>query len=253
MNDLRNLAHLTIKEAEDLFKGAVTDELIAAAENDGRKALLKLAKRFKKERAERERVAALYKFERECAAEGFAVVAGVDEAGRGPLAGPVSVAAVILPPELFLPKINDSKKISAKVRDELFELISAKAVGIGHTFVDAETIDRVNIRRATEIGMAEAIAKLSPQPQKVLIDAMTLKELRLPQKAIIKGDALSASIAAASIIAKVKRDRLMDEYDKKYPGYGFARHKGYGTQEHIAAIKKYGICPIHRRSFARVT
>ena len=161
----------------------------------------------------------------------------------------MSVAAVILPRDLYLPKLNDSKKISPKIREELFEEIQAKAIAIGSALIDAKTIDRINIYQATINGMYESIFSLSPRPQKVLIDAVKLDRLSIPSESIIKGDAESASIAAASIVAKVTRDRLMDAYDRQYPEYGFARHKGYGTAEHLAALKKYGPCPIHRLSF----
>ncbi len=224
-------------------------DFIESCRLDARQGAQRLMRRYDKEQAERARVAALYAFENAAAVEGFELVAGVDEAGRGPLAGPVSVAAVILPHGLFLPKLNDSKKLSPKVRDELYDEIQAKAIAVSSVLVDAKTIDRVNIYQATMNGMYEAIFGLDPQPQKVLIDAVQLEKLPMPEESIIKGDAKSASIAAASIIAKVTRDRLMMEYDKAFPEYGFAQHKGYGTAEHLAALKKYGPCPIHRQSF----
>lgn len=247
MNEIKKY---TIKEVEGIFaQGQVTEEFLTACQNDSRKAIGTLLRRYQREQADRERVAALYDYEREFWAKDCEWVAGVDEAGRGPLAGPVSVAAVILPHDLYLPKINDSKKISAKVRDELYDEIMAKAVAVKAAFVDAQTIDRVNIYQATINGMYESIFGLAQAPQAVLIDAVKLENLDIPSLSIIKGDAKSASIAAASIIAKVNRDRLMDEYDKQYPEYGFAHHKGYGTAEHIAALRQYGPCPIHRKSF----
>ena len=247
VNDIKKY---TIKQVEEFFaQGQVTEEFLAACAQDSRKAVGTLVRRYQREQADRKRVAELYSFEREFWAKGCALVAGVDEAGRGPLAGPVSVAAVILPHELYLPKINDSKKISAKVREELYDEIMDKAVAVKAAFVDAKTIDRVNIYQATINGMYESIFGLEQEPQAVLIDAVKLENLNVPSLSIIKGDAKSASIAAASIIAKVNRDRLMDEYDKKYPEYGFAHHKGYGTAEHIAALRQYGPCPIHRKSF----
>ena len=176
-------------------------------------------------------------------------MAGVDEAGREPLAGPVSVAAVILPDHLLLPRLNDSKKLSAKVRDELYDEIMAKALAVKQIFISPEEIDRINILQATMEGMCQAVQQLSQPADYVLIDAVKLKNLPLPQLSLIKGDAKSASIAAASIIAKVTRDRLMEEYDRQYPEYGFGSHKGYGTAEHIAAVEKYGPCPIHRMTF----
>ena len=247
MNDL---SKYTIKDIEAIFAGHEPDEqLLAACRADSRKAVGALVRRYERQQKEHQRVAALYSYERAAWERGLEVVAGVDEAGRGPLAGPVSVAAVILPHDLYLPKLNDSKKLSAKVRDELFEEIQGKALAIGTALIDAKTIDRVNIYQATINGMYEAIFSLQPAPQEVLIDAVPLDRLPMPSESIIKGDAKSASIAAASIIAKVTRDRLMVEYDKKYPQYGFAVHKGYLTKMHMEALQKYGPCPIHRRSF----
>ena len=208
-----------------------------------------ILRRYERIQRERERLDAMYVYERVAVAAGHTLVAGVDEAGRGPLAGPVAVAAVILPQEAHLPRINDSKKLSAAVREELFTQIVAIAISYHIALIDAETIDRMNILQATRMGMYEAIAALTPAPDEVLIDAVELPKLSMPSQSIIKGDAKSASIAAASILAKVTRDHLMESYDIQYPNYGFAKHKGYGTQEHIDAIRKYGICPIHRKSF----
>lgn len=241
---------MTIKELGALFSsGQVNDELLELCQQDSRKAVQTLLRRYQRQQDERARIASLYTYENHAREEGYSIVAGVDEAGRGPLAGPVSIAAVILPHELYLPHLNDSKKLSPKLREELFETINEKAVAIGTSLIDAATIDRVNIYQATINGMYEAIFALQPQPDNVLIDAVRLEQLPMPSLSIIKGDAKSASIAAASIIAKVTRDRLMDEYDREYPQYGFSRHKGYGTSEHIEAIRKYGPCPIHRKSF----
>ncbi len=192
-------------------------------------------------------------FEEQFRLAGYKIICGTDEAGRGPLAGPVVVAAVILPVGLFIPKLNDSKKLSEKVREELFDLINKEAIAVKTALIDERTIDRVNIYQATINGMYEAILGLDPVPQKVLIDAVPLERLPMPSLSIIKGDAKSASIAAASIIAKVTRDRLMKEYDQQYPEYGFAQHKGYGTAQHIQAIREHGICPIHRRSFEPIS
>lgn len=250
MNDLTKY---TIKDIEGIFaKGKVDDSFLTACREDRRKAIGRLVRRYEKEQQDRERVAQMYVYEHQAIEDGYDVVAGVDEAGRGPLAGPVSVAAVILPPDLYLPKINDSKKLSAKVREELFDEIQDKAIAVGTALIDAQTIDRVNIYQATINGMYEAIFMLKPEPKKVLIDAVQLDNLPMASESIIRGDAKSASIAAASIIAKVTRDRLMDAYDKQYPEYGFAQHKGYGTAQHIEALKKYGPCPIHRVSFEPV-
>ncbi len=244
---------MTIKEIESLF----ASKCVSAAEvdcfrKDERKAVGQVIRRWERAEQEKARVDALYEYERSFEAEGRTYIAGVDEAGRGPLAGPVVVAAVILPSGLFLPKINDSKKLSPKVRDELYDRIIAQAVAVERAIIDAATIDRVNIYQATVNGMYDAIFGLKPQPSQVLIDAVRLDRLPMPSLPLIKGDAKSASIAAASIIAKVERDRMMDEYDKLYPVYGFAQHKGYGTAQHVEALQKYGPCPIHRRSFEPV-
>ncbi|MCR5757618.1 MAG: ribonuclease HII [Selenomonas sp.] len=250
---LNELKKYTIKQVEEIFaQGQVKKDFLSACANDSRKAVGTLLRRYQRQQADRERVSALYQYERQFWAQDYEVVAGVDEAGRGPLAGPVSVAAVILPHDLYLPKINDSKKISAKVREELYDEIMNKALAVKAVFIDAKTIDRVNIYQATINGMYESIFGLSPAPQAVLIDAVKLENLDVPSMSIIKGDAKSASIAAASIIAKVNRDRLMERYDQEYPQYGFAHHKGYGTTEHIAALRQYGPCPIHRQSFEPV-
>ena len=237
---MKAVADCTIKELEAAFAaGAVSEEFLAACRADTRKAAARLVRRYEKAQAEHERLLKLYAYEHAAWARGHEIVAGVD-------------AAVILPHDLCLPKLNDSKKISAKVREELFDEIQEKAIAVGTALIDAQTIDRVNIYQATINGMYEAIFSLRPEPQEVLIDAVPLDRLPMPSESIIKGDAKSASIAAASIIAKVTRDRLMDEYDKVYPEYGFAQHKGYGTAQHIEALKKYGPCPIHRRSFEPV-
>lgn len=205
-----------------------------------------------REEKDRERVAALYEYERVAKEEGYELVAGVDEAGRGPLAGPVAVAAVILPLGFYLPFLNDSKKLSEKRRETLYDMIKEHSIAYSVVFVDRETIDRENIYQATQEGMYNAILKLNPAPEKVLIDAMPLDKLHIPHLSIVKGDAKSANIAAASILAKVTRDRFMKEMDAIYPEYGFKNHKGYGTKAHIEAIKKYGPCPMHRTSFEPV-
>lgn len=250
---MADVASLTISEIEKrLAEESVSEEFLAACRQDPRRGVERLWRKFQREADERERVAALYAYERQAAQEGCSLVAGVDEAGRGPLAGPVVVAAVILPPGLHLPKLNDSKKLSPALRSSLYEAICEKAVALHCSIVDAATIDRVNIYQATINGMYEAVLALDPNPQKVLIDAVPLKKLPMSSLPIVQGDAKSASIAAASIIAKVTRDRLMTQYDAQYPGYGFAQHKGYGTPQHLEALQKYGPCPIHRRSFEPV-
>jgi len=192
-------------------------------------------------------------FENQATAEGFKFIAGVDEVGRGCLAGAVVAAAVILDLSKPLPEgLNDSKKISAKNRERIAEEIRENAICYAIAQVEADEIDRINILQATKKAMISAIGKLNPAADFLLIDALQLKELNLPQKAIIHGDAISASIAAASIVAKVYRDNLMCELDKTYPEYGFAQHVGYGTKAHFEALRKYGATSIHRKSFRGV-
>lgn len=181
--------------------------------------------------------------------EHLGYVCGIDEVGRGPLAGPVVAAAVILPKESQILYLNDSKKLSEKKRDELYDVIMAQAVSVGFGYVYPERIDEINILQATYEAMRAAVGKLTVTPAVLLNDAVTIPDVTIPQVPIIKGDAKSVSIAAASIVAKVTRDRLMVEYDKIMPEYGFARNKGYGTAEHIAALKNHGATPIHRKTF----
>ncbi len=200
--------------------------------------------------ADMERVQKLYDFEDRARADGYNLIAGVDEAGRGSLVGAVVVAAVILPGDLYLERLNDSKKISAKVRETLYDEIISAAVSWSVVAVDIAEIDTLNIYRATLEGMKRAVAALNVQPEFVLTDAMKVDfGDKISTRSIIHGDALSASIAAASIIAKVTRDRLADRWAVDYPEYGFEHNRGYGTAEHIAAIEKHGPTPIHRRSF----
>ena len=196
---------------------------------------------------DKERVKKLYAFENELYAQGYNFIAGVDEAGRGSLVGPMTVAAVILPKNLYLEKLNDSKKISAHIREILYEQIISEAISYSVVQVSAEEIDRLNIYQATLEGMRRAVQSLKKPPEFILTDAMNLNLEN--SRSIVHGDALSASIAAASIIAKVTRDRLTDEWNEKYPKYGFNHNRGYGTKEHIAAIKKFGFTPLHRKSF----
>lgn len=192
-------------------------------------------------------------FENQARAENFRFIAGVDEVGRGCLAGAVVAAAVILDLSKPLPAgLNDSKKLSEKKRLEIDAEIRATAIAISIAQIEAEEIDRINILQATKKAMRLAIENLDPQPDFLLIDAVQLKEIPTPQKAIIKGDAISASIAAASIIAKTYRDNLMREFDKIYPAYNFAKHVGYGTKAHYEALKEHGACPLHRKSFRGV-
>ena len=199
-----------------------------------------------------------FAFERTLLAQGVRGVAGVDEAGRGPLAGPVVAAALVLPSSWIedglpdaLEGLNDSKQLTAAQREAFFSALQALAgIRFGIAQVTAEVIDRINILQATHRAMNEALAQLRPPPPHALVDGTRVKTLRFPQTAIVKGDARSYSIAAASVLAKVTRDRLMVGFDRQWPQYGFAAHKGYGTPEHLAAISRHGPCPIHRRSFA---
>ncbi len=188
-------------------------------------------------------------FEKEYAS--YSYICGIDEVGRGPLAGPVVAGAVILPKDCDILYLNDSKQLSEKKREELYDVIMEKAVSTGLGFVSPERIDEINILQATYEAMREAIAKLSPRPDLLLNDAVTIPKVAIRQVPIIKGDAKSISIAAASIIAKVTRDRLMVQYDSVFPEYGFASNKGYGAAAHIEALRKYGPTPIHRRSFIK--
>lgn len=181
----------------------------------------------------------------------FELICGVDEAGRGPLAGPVCAAAVILPKGLVIPGLNDSKKLSDKRRRELFPFIQQEAVSFGIAFASQEEIDEINILQATFLAMRRAMEQLNPQPEFALIDGNRETDFGVPCKTVIKGDSLSANIAAASVLAKVTRDDWMMEAAEKYPGYGFEIHKGYGTKAHYAALEKLGPCPIHRRSFLK--
>ena len=190
-------------------------------------------------------------YENEARSQGFVSVAGMDEAGRGPLAGPVVAAAVILDPENPVYGVDDSKKLSPKKRAALKAEIEAKAISVGVGIVDVETIDSINILEATKLAMKKAVEALDPPPQLLLIDAVRLKDLPIEQRSIIKGDALSVSIAAASIIAKETRDEMLRAYDELYPEYGFASHKGYGTKQHMDAIRKFGPLPIHRKTFIK--
>ena len=203
------------------------------------------------ERLEKElaRLEAMKEFEREY--DGCSLICGVDEAGRGPLAGPVAAGAVILPKDCTILYLNDSKKLSEKRREELFLEIWEKAVSYSVGIVGPERIDEINILQATYEAMRQAVSGLGVVPDLLLNDAVTIPELAIPQVPIIKGDAKCVSIAVASILAKVTRDHLMEEYDRQFPQYGFAKHKGYGTAAHVAAIREFGPCPIHRRSFLK--
>ena len=193
----------------------------------------------------------LWVYEREAFDAGIKLVCGVDEAGRGPLAGPVCAAAVILPPGLEIPGLNDSKKLTDKKRRELYDIMIEQAVSYGIAFASEQEIDEINILQATFLAMRRAMDQLRVRPDIALIDGNRETDFGLPVQTIVKGDSLSANIAAASILAKVTRDRFMLEMDEKYPQYGFATHKGYGTRAHYAALREFGPCPIPRRTFLK--
>ena len=192
-----------------------------------------------------------YNIEKDRISEGYTVICGTDEAGRGPLAGPVCAAAVILPTGLDLPGLNDSKKLTAKKRDALYDIICECAVAFGIAFATVDEIEALNIKGATYLAMNRAIADMEPAPVLALVDGNDKNELDIPAIKVVKGDSLCASIAAASVLAKVTRDRYMDDMDTLYPEYGFAKHKGYGTAAHYAALREYGPSPIHRPTYLR--
>ena len=198
---------------------------------------------------EEERLKHMLEIEDSLYQRGYKLVCGVDEAGRGPLCGPVVAAAVILNKDEMIEGVNDSKKLSEKKRENLYDIISKKALAVGVGISDVDIIEDINILNATKLAMKQAINNLKINPDFVLIDGNQMIDIDIDAQTVVSGDAKSESIAAASIIAKVTRDRLLKDYDKKYPEYGFAKHKGYGTKAHIEAIKKYGLTPIHRKSF----
>ena len=260
MSSVEDLLRCSLTELTERFvteSRSVPRGLLEALEADPRQGAKALARRIRglkgKNRAEGQRLRHLLRFECELWEQGHTHIAGVDEAGRGPLAGPVVAAAAILPKGWKLEGLDDSKKIADEARrDELAEAIKRGAVAWAVGQADAEEIDRLNIRRAGLLAMHRAVQGLGIQPDYVLLDAFTIPECTLPQRGIIKGDALSLSIAAASVLAKTTRDRLMRELDTQYPGYGLAEHKGYPTAEHVQSIREKGVLPIHRRSFGPV-
>ena len=247
----------TIKEIKEQLANIqrLDDPLLAELEQDSRSGVIQAIAKRKREIQKRidedERLEGMLAYEKECYARGIELIAGVDEVGRGPLAGPVVAAAVILPKACKIPGLNDSKKIPKYKHKEIYEAVLQNAIAIGIGIKDNHVIDQVNIYEATKLAMMEAIGQLDPQPQHLLIDAMKL-DLPISQTSIIKGDANSLSIAAASIVAKVTRDQMMEEFDREYPGYDFAQNAGYGTANHLAGLHKLGVTPIHRRSFEPV-
>ncbi len=199
-----------------------------------------------------ERLTNLKKIEKDLHQKGINYIAGIDEAGRGPLAGPVVVASVIMPEDSMIEGVNDSKKVSEKKREKLYDLIIEEAISYSVAIIGQDEIDNINILNATKKGLTTCVKELDIKPDLIIVDALNKIDTQgIPYQSIIKGDAKCYSIAAASILAKVTRDRIMREWDKVYPQYGFAAHKGYGTAKHIEAIKEYGLCPIHRRSFTK--
>ena len=247
----------TIKEVKerlamiDELDHPLFEELILDGRAGVQAAISKRKRELQKQVDEDLRLEKMLAYEKELYTQGIHLIAGVDEVGRGPLAGPVVAAAVILPKACKIPGLNDSKKIPKSKHKEIYEAVLQNAIAIGIGIKDNQVIDQVNIYEATKLAMREAIGQLEPQPQHLLIDAMRL-DLPISQTSIIKGDANSLSIAAASIVAKVTRDQMMEEFDRKYPGYDFAQNAGYGTAKHLAGLDQLGVTPIHRRSFEPV-
>ncbi len=201
---------------------------------------------------ELERLTKLKEIEKDLYQKGFQNICGIDEAGRGPLAGPVVVAGVIMPQDSIIEGVNDSKKVSEKKREKLYDLILEEAISYSVAIIGQDIIDEINILNATKQGVTKVVEELDIEPDLIIVDALThINTKGIPYNSIVKGDAKCYNIAAASIIAKVTRDRIMRQWDEIYPQYGFSAHKGYGTAKHITAIKEYGLCPIHRRSFTK--
>lgn len=247
---------MNISEVRELLLGVPTQEQLEELALDKRigvkKMLAAYYKRQRQAQLEHERFHKLLSYERQYYGDGAKVVAGVDEAGRGPLAGPLVIAAVVLPEEVFISGLNDSKQLSAGKRDKLYDEILQKALSVSVNIVSISNIDDLNIYRATQQGMAEVLLHLDMQPDVALIDAMPVEAGNIKTVSLVHGDALSASIAAASIIAKVTRDRIMEKLAVQYPAYGFAGNKGYGSREHMLAIDEYGATVWHRRSYEPV-
>ena len=247
---------MTISEIREILLGSPSEEFLVELELDQRVAVKKLLqayhKRIEKAALERERFHKMLSYERQYYDEGAKLIAGVDEAGRGPLAGPLVIAAVVMPQEFFISGLNDSKQISASKRDKLYDEILQKALSVSVNIVSISNIDELNIYRATQQGMAEVLLHLDKQPDVALIDAMPVEAGDIKTVSLVHGDALSASIAAASIIAKVTRDRIMEKLDTLYPVYKFANNKGYGSKDHMQAIDQDGVTEWHRRSYEPV-
>jgi ribonuclease HII len=254
-----NIKKMSLKELQELISDRGPDvwqEVITTLGSDPRGGAQKLVRfcqtRLEEHRRERERIGRMFSYERQVWAMGYKLVAGLDEVGRGPLAGPVVAAAVILPGEVILPGLEDCRRLSGRRRQELYEEIQAQALAIGVGMVHPEGIDEANVMMATYKAMVKAVGDLPMAPDYLLIDSLHLPGVAQPQAPIAGGDGQSCSIAAASVVAKVTRDQYMVEMDKLYPQYGFASHKGYGTLEHRDALERYGPCPIHRKTYGSV-
>lgn len=244
----------TIKEIKEELVTILdlADPRLTEIEEDSRSGVQSALKKRRRELQslldEDKRLEQMLRYERLAYQQGYQIIAGIDEVGRGPLAGPVVAAAVILPIHCKIPFLNDSKKIPKKKHQEIYQQVLDKAVAVGIGIKNQDIIDQVNIYQATKLAMMEALSQLTPQPDMLLIDAMKL-DVEIPQESIIKGDANSLSIAAASIVAKVTRDKMMADYDLQFPGYDFAKNAGYGTKSHLEGLEKFGVTPIHRKTF----
>lgn len=245
-SEIKSRLKEVVNEEDPWFQSILTDDRKSVQSS-----IASTFKRFEKQRKLEAHFKDMWQYEERGKTMGASFIAGIDEVGRGPLAGPVVACAVILPDDFDVLEVNDSKQLSLSKREELFDKIMAQATAVGIGIKDASIVDEVNIYQATKLAMIDAVKALSLQPDLLLIDAMTL-DIPIPQESIIKGDAKSISIACASIIAKVTRDRMMADYDKEYPGYGFANNAGYGTKVHLEGIETYGITPIHRKTFAPI-
>lgn len=248
---------LTIKEVQHKLESITSenDPFLLECKTDSRKGVQQLVEKWYKndeaEKLKQQQFYTMLSYEREVRTKGYKLIAGIDEVGRGPLAGPVVASAVILRDDCYLPGLTDSKKLTASVREQFYELIIKNAEAIGVGIVPPQVIDNINIYEATKLAMIEAVKDLKIEPDYLLLDAMKL-DLHIDQQSIIKGDAKSVSIAASSVIAKVTRDRIMMNLAKEYPQYGYEKHMGYGTKVHLDALKQYGVTNYHRKSFAPV-
>lgn len=253
---MKSLSRMSVREVAEALAKDSSPQMLSACQSDPRQGVRKLAERLLKSRQaqdlEEARLERMLVEEKKLWEKGFLLLAGIDEAGRGPLAGPVIAAACILPAKFYLPGLNDSKQLTESKRDKLYNLIQTQAVDYAVGSAEPAEIDALNILQATRLAMKRAVEGLKVRPRHLLLDAVTLPAVQLPQLQLIRGDQRSATIAAASILAKVTRDRVMVELNALYPEYMFAKNKGYGTNEHLRVLRRLGPCPIHRRSFAPV-